>query len=98
MKGYRTEYKQIEIYEICDSYVCFDVTVQFKLGIQEPHKGGALTCDSDADFFGYTEILEAECIEWTATGDDGVDLIDQYADELPAWVEKIAIEEAEIRL
>lgn len=98
MKGYHTEYKEIEVFEICDDYVCFDVTVELQLGIQEPHRGSALSCDSDYDYYGYTEVLDAECIEWTATGDDGVDLIDRYADELPAWVEKIAIEEAKRRV
>lgn len=95
--SYKIEYKTITIHEIVSPdnlYACFDVDVEVKLGIQEPHKGSAWTCDSDSDYYGYTEILESKCIDWQVTGDDGVDLCDHYANELPEYVEDMAIEQA----
>jgi hypothetical protein len=95
--SYKIKYKTITIHEIVSPdnlYACFDVDVEVKLGIQEPFKGSAWNCDSDADYNGYTELLESRVIDWQVEGDDGTDLTDHYANELPEWVEEMALEQA----
>ena len=94
--SYKIKYKTITIHEIVSPdnlYACFDVDVEVKLGIQEPFKGSAWQCDSDADYYGYTELLDSKVIDWTVEGDDGIDLCDHYQ-ELPEWVEDMALEQA----
>ena len=50
-------------------YVTFEVEVTHYLNV-EPHKGSAWTCDSDLDYYGYTEV-DWDYYSYIITDEDG---------------------------